>query len=245
MIYYGFSIKYLFFLKDIINNSKINYIIMIGRTQIHMTQQQKPFKPSLVIAVFLIAAGLILTCLFASNVWYAVTGFVPLADLSPEEISGQCVTFELRTIPDSFATNTNPGGGCYYILWTGSTPELPRGPEGSHCMTMYSDAFMEAVLQRARSNPDVYAFNSLHFSGKIRKMGAVEMQFFTDALLAHEWTLEDIEEYALPYCVDLYPISDLYQAFYIVHFIAGIFLLALGIVLFVNGMKRRSAAVQF
>lgn len=196
--------------------------------------RKKSLKSALVGAIILILIGGALIFFQGPEAFYAVVGYVDFESLEPDEIHSRImVDVELDTnfgwFVEDYEENTSTHHtrtvDRYYVIWTGDEYATDYRYMGIKVDAAYVKA-MDSYTD------DGYLTTPQSFSGEIRRMSSEDYkyftEYFTDDVLG--WTMEEFEEWTLPYYINTLKSKSSSNAIAIIVFLGGLALLTWGIV---------------
>lgn len=200
--------------------------------------KKKSLKSSLVLTVILAVIGIGLTVHFATGAWYVVTGYVPFADLDPNEISNQWVALNLEENWGAFAdySETNSSThitrtiSLYYIILAEDDYSTDIRYMALEVPASYENRMEQMARHGAYGNP-------LFLSGRIRKMDGDIYRYFKEYMMDGGLTEEEFEQYTLPYYIQAYSDETYENIFTVAAFLFGALLLMLALFRFVRAMS--------
>lgn len=170
--------------------------------------KQKSIKKSLVSVILLMVIGIVLIVVEFSNFKSLMNGHVKFETLAPEEINEDLIvdasiTANFGAFIEEYEENTKTHvtrtTSLYYIIWTGDEDaedfrymgvKVPVADESA------MEAMAEATYNYEYSDP-------IEYSGAINKMTDEEYGYFKDYFLESGFTEEEIEDYTLPYYIQV------------------------------------------
>lgn len=198
--------------------------------------KKKNVKKALVSIILLMVIGIVLIAVEFSNFKSLMNGHVQFETLAPEEINEDLIvdasiTTNFGAFIEEYEENTKTHvtrtTSLYYIIWTGDEDaedfrymgiKVPVADESA------MEAMAEATYNYEYSDP-------IEYSGAINKMTDEEYGYFKDYFLESGFTEEEIEDYTLPYYIQVGALTG--GAAVSVYVILGI-----GVVLFLIGVIR-------
>lgn len=203
--------------------------------------KEKTFRKCLVTAAVLLIAGVALTVCTASDTYYSVFGYVDFISLEPGQIRSQLVDLDLTVnfgcYLEKYEYNTKTHyrktTDLYYIIWTGD-----EYATDFRYMSLRVPASFEGQMEEMAVNTNNNILSdAIHISGKIKKLGSEEYDYFVKTLKEAGWTQEEIDSYTIPYYIDYRSNKNALIAVTILLFIGGIALIAAGIYRIIKGKK--------
>ncbi|MCM1063322.1 MAG: hypothetical protein NC420_02430 [Eubacterium sp.] len=199
--------------------------------------KKKSLKSSLFLTILLALIGGGMMIGFATGAWYVVTGYVSFVDLEPDEISNQWVALELKENWGAFAETTEKRQGSlektlnvYYIILTGDDYATDFRYMAVSVPASYEKKMESMKEYGAYDNP-------LFLSGRIRKMGDDIYGWFKEYLMAGGFTEEDLEQYTLPYYIQVYANEPMENACTLGAFLVGLLLVVIAVVRLLKAMN--------
>ncbi len=195
--------------------------------------KKKALKNSLVLSIVLIIIGGVMVGLMANNMLYVATGYVDFTQLAPEEIKNQLVEYDMEynfgccieEYEYNESTHRSTTTSLYYVIWTGDDEV-----EDFRYMTVKVPASYENKMEKMAENSFNYlASEPISISGKIKKLGDEEYEYFVEFFEDAGWTEQEIEEGTLPYYIEVQNSSSSANVGYIIIFALGILFLLWGI----------------
>ncbi len=207
------------------------------------TLRKSSFKSSLILSVILLIGGGALALFNAGNAFFAATGYVDFATLAPDEIKNQLVEVELwenfGCFMESGSKNTSTNkvtiSAYYYIIYTGAMDDAET--EYKYMAVKVPSSYGSKMDTMTESTYSGLLSNPLTFSGKIRKLGDKEYQYYKEFWKEAGFTDTDIEELTLPYYIDVHANKLAQNILYILLFLGGAALVIWGVSRIVKGSK--------
>ena len=198
------------------------------------TLKKKSLKSALVGAIILILIGGGMIFFQGPEAFYAVVGYVDFESLEPDEIHSRImVDVEVDTnfgwFVEDYEENTSTHFtrtiDRYYVIWTGDDYATDYRYMGIKVDAAYVKA-MDSYTD------DGYLTTPQSFSGEIRKLSSEDYKYFTEYFTDETvgWTMEEFEEWTLPYYIDTLKSKSSSNAIAIIVFLGGLALLTWGIV---------------
>ena len=128
-------------------------------------------------------------------------------DLAPEEIKNQNVTIDLTANFGSYLeeysenteTHKNTITDLYYVIWTGD-----EDATDFKYMSIKVPVEYKKQMEEIATNSANETFSEpLHMVGHIHKLGSEEYRYFQEYFLEGDFSESEIEEYTLPYYIDI------------------------------------------
>ena len=196
--------------------------------------KKKSIKKSIFLIIVLLVVGIGLIVLEFSSVKGLLHGKVEFETLEPDEIvDGVVVEASIDTnfgaFLEEYETNTSTHVSrttdLYYVIWTGDD-----NAEDYKFMAIKVPASQEKTME-AIADATYYEeyIDPVNYSGAICKMKSEEYQYFKDYFIDGGWTEEEIEEYTLPYYINVGALQGGAAASAYVIMAIGIVLLIIGI----------------
>lgn len=211
--------------------------------------RKKAFKKSLVSSVIMIIIGAGLMIFMGKHAFYAIFGYATFEDLKPDQIHNQLVNLSITQSFDAFMyeeeVNSDTGRrisitSYYYAFYSGGENSsmdyvimAVKVPSDYH-------STMEQIVEYNYEENDFYP-NPLHLSGEIKKMDKEEQQYFREYLQEYlRLTDAEINEYSIPYYVNVFKNKTSENIMSVLICAAGIALLAVGIIRIVRSASGSS-----
>lgn len=170
--------------------------------------RKKSIKKFLFLAIFLLAIGAALIGVEFSNVKALLRGHVAFETLEPDEINGKIIVDAsintnfgayLEEYEKNTKTNYTRTTDLYYVIWTGDDYAEEFKYMGIK-VPASEENVMEAIAE-ATYNEEYIDF--AEYSGAITKMSSEEYKYFQEYFTEAGWTAEEVEEYTLPYYINV------------------------------------------
>lgn len=198
------------------------------------TLRKKSLKSALVGAIILILIGGALIFFQGPEAFYAVVGYVDFESLEPDEIHSRIMVdvevdinfgWFIRDYEENTSTHHERDIDRYYVIWTGDEYATDYRFMGIKVDAAYVKA-MESYTD------DGYLTSPQSFSGEIRKLSSKDYNFFKKYFTDEPdgWSMEEFEEWTLPYYIDTLKSKSSSNAIAIIVFLGGLALLTWGIV---------------
>lgn len=205
------------------------------------TLRKKALKATLVWSIILMIVGLGLIIFRAQATYYTVFGYAKFEDLEPDEIKSQFVDIEMTLNYGFFLEEYEKKTNSTYRKTTYYYCSIPTG-DGSDLsypdMSIKVPASYEKQLDQIYDNTVEGHYSvPLSLSGRIRKLTDEEYGYFEKAYKKIGYTDDDIDEYTLPYCIEVINNKVAYNILSVLVFIAGLALIAFGIIRIMKAAK--------
>ncbi len=170
--------------------------------------KKRSVKKSIFTVAVLLVIGIVLVVMEFSNVVSILRGHVAFETLEPDEINSSLIVDAsintnfgayLEEYEKNTGTNYTRTTSLYYVIWTGDDYaedfkymgiKVPASEEAA------MEEIAEATYYEEYIEPVVY-------SGAINKMSSEEYKYFKEYFTEAGWTREEIEEYTLPYYINV------------------------------------------
>lgn len=204
--------------------------------------KKKSIKKSLFSVILLVVIGLFLIGVQFSSLMSLLKGHAKFETLAPDEIyEGLIVDASINTnfgyFAESYEENTDTHAtrttDLYYVIWTGDEDDedfrymgikVPASDEDA------MEAMAEATYYYEYSDPIAY-------SGTIKKMNDEEYKYFKEYFTDSDWTEEEVEDWTLPYYINVGALTGGAAATVYVIFGIGVVLVLLGIITFITALN--------
>lgn len=203
--------------------------------------KKKSITKALPSIIILLIAGIVLIGVEFSAVTSLIKGHVRFETLEPEEIRANLIVDAsidvnfggfMEEYEENTTTHSRRTTDIYYVIWTGDEDsenykymgiKVPASDESK------MEAMAEATYNYEYSDP-------VKYSGAINKMSSTEYGYFKEYFQESGWSDEEIEEYTLPYFINVGALTGgaAGTAFFI--FVLGVFLAALGLITLISAL---------
>lgn len=198
--------------------------------------KKKSFKQSLFGAVLFLIVGICMVSYSAVNVYYTIFGYADFAELNPDKINFQLVQldldFNLGCYLEEYEYNTKTHvrktTDLYYVILTGS--------EDNPDYRAMSIKVPPTYQKRMNAMAEGKSSETIHFLGKIKKLGSKEYNYFKECFIDDfGFTEEEFAEFTLPYYIDYYHDSRSTGILFCLLFVGGLAVFAAGIYRIIKG----------
>lgn len=212
------------------------------------TLRKKALKTTLVWSIILMIIGLGLVIFRAQATFYTVFGYAEFENLEPDEIKGQLVDMEMTLnfgyFLERYEYKTNSTyrktTDLYCIIITGDE-ETFLYTDNWYYMGIKVPASYEKQMDLIIDNTNESYFSEpISLSGKIRKLSDQEYKYFRETFEDAGWTDAEIDDGTLPYYIDVINNKVAYNILSVLVFIAGLVLIAVGIIRIMNAAKGKT-----
>ena len=205
------------------------------------TLRKKALKATLVWSIILMIVGLGLIIFRAQATFYTVFGYAEFEELEPDEIKGQYVDMEMTLNFGYFLERYEYKTNSTYRKTTDLYCIIMTGDEYStdwRYMGIKVPASYESQMDKIIDNTDAgYYSEPISISGRIRKLSDEEYRYFREVFEDSDWTDAEIDDGTLPYYIDVIDNKIIYNILSVLVFIAGLVLIAVGIIRIVKAAK--------
>lgn len=210
------------------------------------TLRKKALKTTLVWSIILMLIGLGLVIFRAQATFYTVFGYAEFEKLKPEEIKSQLVdvkmTLNYGYFGEEYETKSNSTyrktTHYYCVIVTGDEDTIVN-TDDFFLMGIKVPASYEDQLDQIMENTyEGYLSNPLSLSGKIRKLSDEEYRYYKKFFTEYfDFTDADMEDFTLPYYIDVINNKVTYNVLSVLVFLAGLVLIAVGIIRIIKAAK--------
>lgn len=195
--------------------------------------KKKSLKSALWGNVIFVLAGLALVVFHAANAFYALTGYVPFEQLTPEQIRSQLVDAELTAnfgcYLEEYEYNTETHykktTDLYYVIWTGDDYATDYRYIAIRVDPKYEKS-MEAMAENTMND---LLSDPISFSGKLKKLTKEKFTYFQEFFTDAGFTEEEFQEATLPYYIDSFASKTSMNSMYLFLFGVGVVLLVIAV----------------
>lgn len=171
--------------------------------------KRKSLFKALPIAIVLILLGLFVLVLESTDLQSLMRGPVEFTNLAPDEIEERMIVE--ATIDANFGsfaeeyeenteTHVTKTTDLYYVIWTGD-----ENAEDWRYMGIKVDASEESAMEAMAEETYNYGYAAepIEFAGAIDRMTDEEYEYFKEYFLESGFTEQEVEEYTLPYYINV------------------------------------------
>lgn len=204
--------------------------------------KKKSAKKVFWISLLMVLGGVLIMAIMLPSILMVLKEHKQFESLSPEEITTNVIVdVELDTnlgcfmeeISENTTTHEQRTIALYYVIWTGDEAatdfrymaiRVPAGDEDA----------MEAIAEATYLLEEI---EPVRYSGKIAKMSDEEYQYLIDYLTDMGFTEEEIEEYTIPYYINVGAFVGEAAVHIIAVFLVGIALIIVAIIIYILALK--------
>ena len=203
--------------------------------------KKKSIKKSISGIIILLIIGIVLIGIEFSAVISMIKGHVKFETLEPEEIRADLIVDAsidvnfggfMEEYEENTSTHFKRTTDIYYVIWTGDEDsedykymgiKVPASDESK------MEAMAEATYNYEYSDP-------VKYTGAINKMSSTELKYFKEYFQESGWSDEEIEEYTLPYFINVGALTGGAAATAFFIFVLGVVLAAIGIIMLISAL---------
>lgn len=170
--------------------------------------KKKSISNALALVVILAIIGVVLIVLEFANFMAILNGHVKFEDLKPEEITDHLIVDAsinanfgafIEEYEENTKTHSTRTTNLYYVIWTGD-----EDAEDYRYMGIRVPVYDEEEMEEMAEATYYYEYSEpIEYSGAIVKMDDEEYGYFKDYFLASGFTEQDIEDWTLPYYINV------------------------------------------
>lgn len=210
------------------------------------TLRKKALKTTLVWSIILMIIGLGLIIFRAQATFYTVFGYAKFENLEPDKIKNQLVDVEMTLnygyFGEEYETKSNSTyrktTHYYCVIPTGDTYTIQNTNDWFFMGIKLPASYEKQLDQIGENTYSGYFSNPLSVSGKIRKLSDEEYRYFKKFFKDYfNFTDTDMEDFTLPYYIDVINNKVVYNILSVLVFLAGLVLIAVGIIRIVKAAK--------
>lgn len=203
--------------------------------------KKKSIVKALPAVIILLIAGIALIIAEFSNFRSLMKGHVQFELLEPDEINGDLIVDAsidvnfggfMEEYEENTKTHIRRTTDMYYIIWTGNEDSIDYRYMGIKVPVSYKaqmEMMADATAEYEYSDP-------ISFSGAVNKMSSQEYQYFKEYFEEMGWTKEEIDDYTLPYYINVGALTGGAATTVYVVLGIGVVLILIGIFMLVNAL---------
>lgn len=209
--------------------------------------KKKCVTKSLASVIILIVIGIALIVLEFSNFISLMNGHVKFETLAPDEINENLIVDAsinanfgcfIEEYEENTKTHVTRTTSLYYVIWTGDED----AEDFRYMGIKVPVADKSAMEDMAEATYNYEYSDAIEYSGAVNKMSDEEYGYFKDYFLESGFTEQEIEDYTLPYYIQVGALTGGAAITAYVIFGIGVLLVLIGIVILImaisgNGLK--------
>lgn len=198
-------------------------------------------KKSLAPAIILMVIGLLLVGVQIPSVMALLRGHHQFEELTPYEIKGNMIvdvnlSVNLGAFIEEWEENTTTHvtktTDMWYVIWTGDEDDMDYRFMGIKVPA--------SEISKMDEMCDTYYygeyFEPIQYSGAIQKMDKEELSYFEDFFLENGFTEEELEDWILPYYINVGALTGGAAVTVWVFVVIGLILIAIGVIIMILSM---------